>query len=150
MNTLFSLSSFLTLPFWVLMIILPRWRWTQRIMNSPLSIVAPAVLYALLVLPSIASVLPAVLNPSLAGIRELLGSEAGATIAWVHFLAFDVFVGRWAYLNSRERQISALLMAPILFFTLMLGPIGLLLYLAARTLVPNQQVAQALPVPAIQ
>ena len=149
MNTLFSLSSFLTLPFWALMIVLPHWRWTQRIMASPLSIVAPAILYALLVLPTIASVLPAVANPSLAGIRGLLGSEAGATIAWVHFLAFDLFVGRWAYLDSRERQINPLLMAPILFFTLMLGPIGLLLYLAARALFGARGAATQ-PAPALR
>jgi len=50
----------------------------------------------------------------------------------VHFLAFDLFVGRWIYLDSRRRQVSPWLMAPLLFLTLMLGPAGLLLYLAVR------------------
>jgi hypothetical protein len=75
-----------------------------------------------------------VLSPSLAGIAALLGTPAGATIAWVHFLAFDLLVGRWAYLDSRERGVSAWLMGPVLFFTLMLGPVGFLLYLAVRAL----------------
>ena len=43
-------------------------------------------------------------------------------------------MGRWAYLDSRERRISAWLMAPVLFLTLMLGPIGFGLYLALRSL----------------
>ncbi len=72
------------------------------------------------------------MNPTLDTVATLLGSEAGATIGWVHFLAFDLFVGRWAYLDSQKRSISAWLMAPILYFTLMLGPIGFLLYLLVR------------------
>ena len=50
-----------------------------------------------------------------------------------HFLAFDLFVGRWVYLDSRERGISAWLMAPILLVVLMLGPLGFILYLVVRT-----------------
>lgn len=63
----------------------------------------------------------------------LLGSSTGATIAWIHFLAFDLLVGRWIYLDAEERQISTWLMLPALFLTLMLGPTGFLLYLAVRS-----------------
>jgi hypothetical protein len=52
----------------------------------------------------------------------------------VHFLAFDLFVGRWVYLESRERQVSTWIMAPLLFLTLTLGPAGFLLYLVVRPL----------------
>ena len=51
-----------------------------------------------------------------------------------HFLAFDLFVGRWEYLDARERQLTHWLLAPCLFLTLMLGPLGLLAYLGARLL----------------
>jgi hypothetical protein len=132
MAMIFSISSVLVIPFWFLIIVLPHWRWTKRIVQSPLIIAAAALLYAALVLPQIAQVLPAVLHPTLPGMATLLGSPTGATIAWVHFLAFDLFVGRWIYLDSRERGISAWLMAPILFFVLMLGPIGFLLYMICR------------------
>jgi hypothetical protein len=132
MPILFQLSSLLTMPFWALMILFPRWRWTARILKSPYVIAPAALLYAALVLPLIGTILPAVANPNLAGIAALLSSPAGATIAWVHFLAFDLFVGRWIYLHSRERDANPYLMAPILFLTIMLGPIGLLVYLAVR------------------
>jgi len=39
------------------------------------------------------------LSPS--GMRTLFGTGAGTTLAWVHFLAFDLFVGRWIYLDAR-------------------------------------------------
>lgn len=134
LETVFSLSSLPVLPFWLLMIVLPRWSWTERIMRSPLVILAPALLYIVLVVPRFGEISAAVRNPDLAGIAALLGTPVGATIGWVHFLAFDLFVGRWAYLDSRERRISPWLMAPVLYLTLMLGPLGFTLYLALRAL----------------
>jgi Domain of unknown function (DUF4281) len=113
MERLFALRSVVVLPLWVLMIVLPHWRWTQRIVQSPLISAAPAALYAALVVPRLGEVWPAVANPKLSEVAALLGSSAGATMAWVHFLAFDLLVGRWMYLDSRERQISAWLMAPV-------------------------------------
>ncbi|MGB0384753.1 MAG: ABA4-like family protein [Ardenticatenaceae bacterium] len=132
MSTIFQASFILVAPFWFLMAFLPHWGWTKRIIKSPLVIAPAALLYAILVLPMIGELLPALMNPTLDSVAALLGSQAGATLGWVHFLAFDLFVGRWAYLDSRERNISAWLMAPVLFFTLMLGPIGFLLYLLVR------------------
>ena len=94
MDLLFRDSNLLVLPIWALMILLPRWRWTARIIRSPLVSAAPAILYAALVLPQLGAIWPAVSRPTLPGVEALLGSPAGATIAWAHFLAFDVFVGR--------------------------------------------------------
>jgi len=121
------------------MILLPRWRWTQRIMRSPWVSAAPALLYVALVVPRLGTIWPAVTKPTLAGIAALLGSPEGATIAWVHFLAFDLFIGRWIYFDSRERRLSALLMAPTLFFTLMLGPLGFLTYLVVRAVAMTRE-----------
>src|SRR5215468_1461147 len=125
------------------MILLPRWRWTQRIMRSPWVSAAPALLYVALVLPRFGTIWPAVTKPTVVGIAALLGSPEGATIAWVHFLAFDLFIGRWIYLDSRERRLSALLMAPILFFTLMLGPLGFLTYLVVRTVAMTREAGKS-------
>jgi len=134
METIFSLSSLLVMPFWLMMIALPHWRWTRRAIESPLISAAPALLYLALALPRLGELFGAVTSPTLPGVAAVLGTPAGATLAWAHFLAFDLFVGRWAYLDSRERGISAWIMAPVLFFTLMLGPIGFLAYLAVRAI----------------
>lgn len=134
LSTVFALSSLTVMPIWLLMIVLPTWTPTRRLLESPLVALAPALIYAVLVLPRFGEILVAVSRPELEAIAALLGSEAGATIAWAHFLAFDLLAGRWIYLDSRERGISAWLVAPVLFFTLMLGPIGFLLYLGLRAL----------------
>ena len=103
-------------------------------MRSPLVIAPPAILYAILILPALDTVLAGVASPTLAGIAELLGAPQLAFAGWMHYLAFDLFVGRWAYLDSRGHGVSGWIMAPILLFTLMLGPVGFLLYLGARGL----------------
>ena len=131
--TIFSLSNLLVMPFWLLMILLPHWHVTKRVIGSPLVILPAALLYVALVVPSAFSLLGELANPTVTGVAALLGTPAGATIGWVHFLAFDLFVGRWAYLESRERGISAWLMGPVLLFVLMLGPLGFVLYLAVRS-----------------
>lgn len=134
LDLLFSFSNLLVMPFWLLMIALPHWRWTQRLIGSPWIVLPVALVYIALVLPQLGGILGTVSNPDLATIAGLLGTPLGATIAWAHFLAFDLFVGRWIYLDSRERQITALLVSPALVFTLMLGPLGLTLYLVVRML----------------
>jgi hypothetical protein len=108
-------------------------------MRSPFVSAAPALLYAALVLPRLGTIWPMIARPTLPGVAALLGSPEGATIAWVHFLAFDLFIGRWIFLDSQERRLSPLLTAPVLFLTLMLGPLGFLIYLAIRAVASSRE-----------
>lgn len=134
METIFSVSFLLTAPFWAMMILVPRWRWTKRIIASPLIILPAALLYVVLIIPALTEAIPLLAAPTLENIVRLLATEEGATIGWIHFLAFDLFVGRWAFLDSQKRQISPWLMAPVLFFILMLGPLGFTLYMLVRVI----------------
>lgn len=143
MEQIFQLSNLLIMPFWLLMIFLPLWRWTGRIIRSPWVAAPPALLYALLVVPGIAALLSELANPELAQIASLLGTPEGATIAWAHFVTFDLFVGRWVYLDSRQRKITFWLISPVLFFVLMFGPLGFLLYLILRAFFPSAATKHA-------
>jgi hypothetical protein len=120
-----------------LMILAPGWSWTRRIIASPLIVLPVVLIYALLVIPAFGEVLPAVASPTLGGVRELLGTADGAAAGWAHFIAFDLFVGRWSWLDSRDRGVPALLMAPVLLLTILLGPLGLAAYLLVRTRYPR-------------
>ena len=51
---------------------------------------------------------------------------------WIHYLVFDLFVGAWEVRDAKRLGISHWFILPCLFFTLMLGPIGLLLYFILR------------------
>jgi hypothetical protein len=131
-EVLFNVVFLLAAPFWALMILAPGWRWTERIIGSPLIVVPAALVYAVLALPDLGQLLPAVARPTLDGVRELLGTPAGATLGWAHFIAFDLFVGRWMYLDGRRRGVHPLVMAPLLILTILLAPLGLLGYLGVR------------------
>ncbi len=133
-DLLFTLSNILVLPFWLLMIAAPGWSWTRRLIASPWIAAGPAALYVVLVAPQLPGLLASLMNPQLGAIAALLGTPAGTTIAWAHFLTFDLFVGRWIYLDSRERGLSAWVAGPVLAFVLLMGPLGFLLYLLVRGL----------------
>ncbi|BCJ41976.1 hypothetical protein GCM10010168_66470 [Actinoplanes ianthinogenes] len=129
---LFNLTFLLAAPFWALMIVAPGWSWTRRIIASPLIVLPVVLIYAVVVLSNLDDVLPAVVNPTLGGVSDLLGSADGATAGWAHMIAFDLFAGRWIWLDARDRGVPHLVLAPILVLTILLGPLGLAGYLAVR------------------
>lgn len=139
-ESIFSLSNLVVIPFWALMIILPFWSWSQRIMQSYWPIVLPTLFYVYLLLfgGGVGSTegMAELMNPSAKGIALLLGNPAGAATGWAHFLAFDLFVGRWIFLEARKSVTPWWISSPILFFTLMLGPIGFLAWFGVRMLRP--------------
>jgi hypothetical protein len=67
-----------------------------------------------------------------AGIRALLASDGGVTLAWTHFLAFDLFVGLWIARDADAKGFSRLVQLPFLFLTFIIGPFGLLIWLVVR------------------
>ncbi len=136
MAAVFQASFALVAPFWLLMILAPGWRVTRQVVGSAWIAAPAALLYLVLVVPDAPGVLAAVASPDLASIAALLATPAGATIAWVHFLALDLFLGRWIYLDARTRAMPIWLSSPLLLLTLMLGPAGLLGHLLARIRYP--------------
>jgi hypothetical protein len=134
MSTIFQLSFLLVFPFWALMIFAPRWTVTRRVMASPFVAIGPVLIYALLVVPDIASILPLVARPELDTIAALLGTSAGATIAWQHFLAFDLLIAQRIHADAIERGTPVWLLSPIILLTLLLGPLGWLAHLVVRSL----------------
>ena len=136
----FPISNVFILPFWLLMIVLPHWVWTRRIIQSPLIVVPSALVYAILIIPRLLQIGPILFSLDISNLAALLATPVGALIAWAHFQALDLLGGRWAYLDSRKRCIPAWFMVPILFLMLMLGPIGLLLYLGIQRFYPLKEL----------
>jgi len=132
MSTAFTLVFVAAAPFWALMIFAPAWGWTRRIVSSPWSATPPLVFWFVFALPMFGELLPAVAKPTLAGWQELLAEPAALTFAWAQIIAWDLFVGRWMYLDSRERGIHPLVMGPLLVVAIMLSPIAVPVYLVLR------------------
>jgi hypothetical protein len=71
-------------------------------------------------------------------VRTLFENPWGLLAGWTHYLAFDLFIGGWEVRDAQRRGIPHLLVVPALVLTFLLGPGGLLLYLAIRSFVPNK------------
>ncbi len=119
-------------PFWVLMAFRPQAAITRRTMLTPWPVVALALVYAALVIPSAGAILATLLEPSLGAISASLATPAGSLAVWLHVLAFDLIAGRYIWLDGLSRGVGAPLRIAALTLALMFGPLGLLLHLALR------------------
>jgi hypothetical protein len=120
----------LALPGWIILIFLPR-RW-DALLKFP-EMVVPLVLgfvYGGVMLAFFGRVEGGF--GSFAEIKTLFQSDYMLAAGWIHFLAFDLFVGVWIAKRSDEIGLSRLLQAPILALTFLFGPGGLALFIALR------------------
>jgi Domain of unknown function (DUF4281) len=131
-QTLFDVAFPLAAPFWLLMIALPHWSWTPRIIASPWIAAPPLLVHVVLLVPQFATYAGPIVSPDLAGLAVVLGTPAGAATIWAHAIGFDLLIGRWMYFDARERGVPAPLMAPVLLLTILLSPLGFLGYLLVR------------------
>lgn len=69
---------------------------------------------------------------SIEEVRALFANDSALAAGWLHYLAFDLFVGAWISRDGLDRGIPALLILPCLPLTFLFGPAGLMLYLALR------------------
>jgi hypothetical protein len=136
---IFKIANIGVLPFWLLLAFAPRGLMMMRgifLFGTGLLALAYAVLIIGLMSGGLDAGGPASSGSpdftTLAGVMALFDSKGGATIGWIHYLAFDLFVGIWIARNADRHHISRIIQVPILFLTLMFGPIGLLLYLITR------------------
>jgi hypothetical protein len=113
---LYSLINLAVMPAWLLMIFLPRSGITKTVAHSGLY---PIIL--------------GIFN-SAAGVSLIFSHPLGIMVGWSHYLVFDLFVGAWEARDAQRRGMSHFALVPCLIFTLMLGPVGLLLYLTLRAI----------------
>lgn len=127
---LFSLCGALVLPGWLLLVLLPRWKWTARLVCPVLIPLLLAAVYLWLVATTLGRT-PGGFG-SLAEVSQLFQNQWVLLAGWIHYLAFDLFVGSWEVRDAQRNGVHHLLVVPCLALTFLLGPVGLLLYFALR------------------
>jgi len=130
-DTIFLICNYGVIPAWLLLAFAPSWAGTQRIVHAVWIPMLLGVVYLGLFVfgppgPAEGSF------SSLAGVTAFFSVPETVLVGWVHYLAFDLFVGAWEVRDAQRRSISHLYVVPCLLFTLMLGPVGLLAYLTLR------------------
>lgn len=81
---------------------------------------------------------------SIEQVRALFASDSALAAGWLHYLAFDLFVGGWIVADGLRRNIPSLLILPCLPLTFLFGPLGLLLFLLLRLAFARRQPAENL------
>lgn len=61
-------------------------------------------------------------------LARLFSQPQLAMTGWIHYLAFDLFIGGWQLRRAEQEQIPYFLTAPCLVLTMIFGPIGLLAF----------------------
>lgn len=72
---------------------------------------------------------------SLENVMLLLSQPYAALAGWIHFLAFDLFVGAWITRTARGAGVSHWLVLPCLVLTFLFGPAGFLAFNLIRWVV---------------
>lgn len=123
-SDLFNVANVFVLPFWLLMILLPNWNVTRKVMESYVPFVVLAGAYLYLFVTSITPENAAALsNPQLADIARFFGNETAAATGWIHFLVMDLFVGRWVYWEGQKTGMWTIHSLALCLFA---GPMGVL------------------------
>jgi hypothetical protein len=128
-ESLFSLAGFLAAMGWLLLAIVPRWRLTMGIAGVFLPL-ALAGLYLGLVLVHLVGADGGF--SSLEQVARLFEDRWLLLAGWVHYLAFDLFVGAWEVRDAQRLALPHLAVLPCLVLTFLLGPVGLLAYFLVR------------------
>jgi hypothetical protein len=130
-DLVFSIANWLALAGWAALLVAPLRR-EALVLAARVAAAALAALYVLLVARGLLAGpgLPEGAGfGSLDGVVALLSRREALLGAWVHFLAFDLFVGSWMAQDAPRAGLPHALLVPMLLLTLMAGPAGLLLYL---------------------
>lgn len=86
---------------------------------------------------------------SLAEVQRLFAVPELLTAGWLHYLAFDLFVGAWIAERSAELGLPHLALLPLLVLTFLFGPAGLLAFVALAAPVQRWRRRAAGAVPAV-
>ncbi len=69
---------------------------------------------------------------SLEKLTSLFAQPEIALVGWIHYLAFDLFIGSWQVETAKREQLPSVILLPSLLLTLLFGPAGLLFFLTTR------------------
>ncbi|GGX49921.1 ABA4-like family protein [Saccharospirillum salsuginis] len=132
MDTLFSLANLMVLPAWVTLVFAPfKWpgvsRWVQFTVPVLLGM-AYLVMIAMFWSERQGGF------DSLSSVRALFGHDGLLLAGWLHYLAFDLFIGAWIVERAMRVGLHHVWTIPCLPLTFLFGPIGLVLYLAIESI----------------
>jgi hypothetical protein len=131
-DQIFRVCNLAALIGWMILIFAGRAKWAARLVTG-------------LVIPALLAIVYVTLLAlhwgeghggfnTLDAVMALFTNRWLVLAGWVHYLAFDLFIGSWEVRDSQQLCISHFLTIPCLVLTFLIGPAGLLCYLILRSI----------------
>ena len=140
-ETLFSIAGLIAMFGWLCLFVSPLIpKWAYLIAGIILPIVLSFGYVILLVTPSPNG---AGGFGTLADVMVLFSYEQAALAGWVHFLAFDLFIGAWVCRTARAEGVSFWLVVPCLPLVFLFGPAGFLAFQVIRAVLAQPSATLA-------
>ncbi|MFL6414977.1 MAG: ABA4-like family protein [Bryobacteraceae bacterium] len=127
---LFGICNQFALLGWLVLIVAGRKRWASSLVTGVWVPLVLGLVYAVLI-PLHWGESEGSLR-TLAGVAGLFAHRWLLLAGWIHYLAFDLFVGSWEVRDARRNRISHWAVIPCLVLTFLFGPVGLLSYFGLR------------------
>ena len=134
-ETLFSAAGKIAMVGWALLVFAPRWRWSQRMASAIVPLTLAIVYLVLIGLYFVKS--PGGFG-TLAQVNQLFQNPWLLLAGWIHYLAFDLFLGAWQVRQAERLGISRFLVIPCLLLTFLFGPVGFLVFWTIRSAVERR------------
>lgn len=123
----FKIANTVALVAWIYLLVAARW--TPRVFRYVRWGIVVGFAFAYIAALLVGEKPEGASFTTLAGVMALFTSPWGVVTGWIHYLAFDFFVGCWILSDAKKRGTPHWWIVVPLFFTFMFGPLGLLLYL---------------------
>lgn len=131
-ETIFSVCSSLAMVGWGGLILLPGQKLVVEVLARVVIPVIIGLVYLFLMASHFATAPADAGFGTLDAVASLFTIRGLLLAGWIHYLAFDLFVGSWEVTDARANGIHHLLVVPCLLATFMVGPVGLVLYFAIK------------------
>jgi hypothetical protein len=120
---------------WLLLLVLPRWKYTMRIVTIA-GVFLLSICYSFLIVYGLNNF---DLNSfsTLQNVQHLFENERALLAGWIHYLAFDLYMGVQIVKQTQELKISHLYNLFLLPVTFLFGPIGFVLFFLIKTYKQN-------------
>ena len=135
LEAIFSSASILAMTGWAVLLLSP---WLKRVSQIYAGLVVPIILsvgYTSLILVYWFQAEGG--YSSMADVAALFETPGLLVAGWIHYLAFDLFIGAWQVRQANRRKLPFWLIIPCLVLTFLFGPVGLLCFLAIRVAMPR-------------
>jgi len=127
---IFSVANSLALAGWLILIVAGRAKWAAPLLTGAVIPLLFAIAYAGILTMHWGET-PGGFS-TLAGVQSLFTNPWMLLAGWIHYLAFDLFIGSWQVRDAQRHGIAHWMLLPSLVLTFLFGPGGLLVYMALR------------------